>query len=88
MTRTYTVTAESDREIVVAGMKAYNFGTDLTINAEGTIGEEAVATENAQYNLDTFVKYHVESEAEESVACVALLKALYDYVACATAYNA
>jgi hypothetical protein len=87
-TRTYTVTAEDEREIVIAGMKAYNFGLNITVNAEGTIGEEAVATENAQYNLDTFVKYHVNSEAEESVACVALLKALYDYVACATAYNA
>ena len=85
-TRTYTVTADDDREIVVAGIKAYNFGANLTINAEGTIGEETVATENAQYNLDTFVKYHVESEAAESVACVALLKALYDYVACAAAY--
>ena len=85
-TRTYVVTAEDEREIVVAGMKAYNFGLNITVNAVGTIGEEAVATENAQYNLDTFVKYHVESEAAESVACVALLEALYDYVACAEAY--
>ena len=87
-TRTYVVTAEDEREIVVAGMKAYNFGLNITVNAEGTIGEEAVATENAQYNLDTFVKYHVESEDPASVACVDLLKALYDYVACATAYKA
>jgi hypothetical protein len=85
-TRTYTVTAEDEREIVIAGMKAYNFALNITVNAEGTIGEEAVATENAQYNLDTFVKYHVNSEAEESVACEALLVALYDYVACAKAY--
>ena len=87
-TRTYVVTAEDEREIVVAGMKAYNFGLNITVNAEGTIGEEAVATENAQYNLDTFVKYHVESADPASVACVDLLKALYDYVACATAYKA
>ena len=87
-TRTYVVTAEDEREIVVAGMKAYNFGLNITVNAVGTIGEEAVATENAQYNLDTFVKYHVESEDPASVACVDLLKALYDYVACATAYKA
>ena len=87
-TRTYTVTADSDRAIVLEGMKAYNFGLELTVNADGTIGETAVKTENAKYNLDTFVKYHVNSEAEESVACEALLVALYDYVACATAYVA
>ena len=85
-TRTYVVTADSDREIVVTGMKAYNFCLNITVNAEGTIGEESVATENAQYNLDTFVKYHVESEAAESVACEDLLVALYDYVVCAKAY--
>jgi hypothetical protein len=56
----------------------------LTLCMDGDV--EAVATENAQYNLDTFVKYHVNSEAEESVACEALLVALYDYVACAKAY--
>ena len=87
-TRTFEITADSDRAIVLKGMKAYNFGLELTVNAEGTIGETAVKTENAKYNLDTFVKYHVNSEAEESVACEALLVALYDYVACATAYKA
>ena len=58
----------------------------LAISAVFANGATEAKTENAQYNLDTFVKYHVESEAEESVACVALLKALYDYVACAAAY--
>ena len=85
--RTYTVTATSDRELVIEGMKVYNFGAELTVNATGTIGETEVKTENAKYNLDTFVKYHVNNDAPESVACEALLKALYDYVACADIYT-
>jgi hypothetical protein len=85
--RNYTVTATDDREIVIEGMKVYNFGAELTINATGKIGETEVKTENAKYNLDTFVKYHVESDAAESVACEALLKALYDYVTCADLYT-
>ena len=85
--RTYTVTATSDRELVIEGMKVYNFGAELTVNATGTIGETEVKTENAKYNLDTFVKYHTESDAPESVACEALLIALYDYVACADLYT-
>ena len=85
--RTYTVTATSDRELVIEGMKVYNFGAELTINATGTIGETEVKTENAKYNLDTFVKYHVNNDAPESVACVDLLKALYDYVTCADLYT-
>ena len=85
--RTYTVTATSDRELVIEGMKVYNFGAELTVNATGTIGETEVKTENAKYNLDTFVKYHTESDAPESVACEALLIALYDYVTCADLYT-
>ena len=81
--RTYTVTADDSRSLVIEGMKVYNFGSELTINASGTVGGAEAKTENAKYNLDTFVKYHVESEAAESVACEALLKALYDYVVCA-----
>ena len=85
--RTYTVTATSDRELVIEGMKVYNFGAELTVNATGTIGETEVKTENAKYNLDTFVKYHVNNDAPESVACEALLIALYDYVTCADLYT-
>ena len=76
----------------VTGMKVYNFGADVIVTAEGTLNGEAI-TETATYNLDTFVKYHVdnaksESEtAEASKACVALLKALYDYVTCADIYT-
>ena len=70
----------------VNGMKVYNFSSDIIVTAEGTINGEAV-TETSTYNLDTFVKYHVESDAPESVACVDLLVALYDYVACADIYT-
>ena len=75
-----------DGKAVVNGMKVYNFGADVTVTAVGTVNGEAV-TETATYNLDTFVKYHVNNDAPESVACVDLLKALYDYVACADLYT-
>ena len=70
----------------VNGMKVYNFSSDIIVTAEGTINGEAV-TETSTYNLDTFVKYHVNNDAPESVACVDLLKALYDYVTCADLYT-
>ena len=75
-----------DGKAIVNGMKVYNFSSDIIVTAEGTINGEAV-TETSTYNLDTFVKYHVNNDAPESVACVDLLKALYDYVACADIYT-
>ena len=75
-----------DGKAIVNGMKVYNFGADVTVTAVGTVNGEAV-NETATYNLDTFVKYHVNNDAPESVACVDLLKALYDYVACADLYT-
>jgi hypothetical protein len=82
-TKTLTV---KDGKAIVTGMKVYNFGADVIVTAEGTVNGENV-TETATYNLDTFVKYHVNNEAAESQACVALLKALYDYVTCADLYT-
>ena len=89
-TVTYTVTAEDSRTITLTGMKAYNFSTDIIVNAEGTIGGETVKVENGMYNLDTFVKYHADNAAtnEDSAKCLALLKAFYDYVTVANAYKA
>lgn len=89
-TVTYTVTAEDSRTITLTGMKAYNFSTDIFVNAEGTIGGETVKVENGMYNLDTFVKYHVDNAAtnEESAKVLALLKAFYNYCVVANAYKA
>ncbi len=91
--KTYEVTA-ADEQIVVSGMKAYNFGIDVLITATGTIGETAVSA-NGIYNLDTFVAYHVANAADadsetqaSSEACLALLYAFYDYVTVATSYKA
>ena len=89
----YTVSETDSRTIVIEGMKVYNFGATLTINAEGTIGETDVKTENAKYNLDTFVNYHVENAASDSDTaaasekCLAVLLALYDYVCVADEYT-
>ena len=89
-TVTYTVTAEDSRTITLTGMKAYNFSTDIIVNAEGTIGGETVKVENGMYNLDTFVKFHADNAAtnEESAKVLALLKAFYDYCVVANAYKA
>ena len=92
-TYTKTVTATDSRVLVIDGMKAYNFIVTLDVTAEGTIGEAAVSVAG-NYNLDTFVKYHVENAASESETaaesqkCLALLKAFYDYVVIANAYKA
>ena len=91
--RTYTIDDNHSGMIAVTGMKVYNFGSTLVINAEGTVNGNAVKTENAEYNLDTFVKYHVENAssgsatATESAKCLDLLLAFYDYVTVADAYT-
>jgi hypothetical protein len=91
--RTYEIGEGHSGEIIVSGMKVYNFGSTLVINAEGTVNGEQVKTENAEYNLDTFVKYHATNAvsgsetAAESAKCLDLLLAFYDYVTVADAYT-
>jgi len=92
--KTFEVEAEDSRNLVIDGMKAYNFGTRLDITAEGTIGEESVEVTAGSVNLDTFAKYHVnnaedaESETKaDSEACLALLLAFYDYVEASEEYK-
>ncbi|MBQ9070711.1 MAG: hypothetical protein IJY23_05125 [Clostridia bacterium] len=77
--------AEASDEIValtVEGMKAYNFGTVLTITAEGTLNGEAVAI-TGTYSLDTYVK-DVETAGED---CAALAKALRAYAEVSELYK-
>ena len=73
--RTYEVTAENNK-VVVEGMKAYNFGTTLTITAEGAEGT---------YTLDTYAKYTAENGTD---ADKAIVDAFYNYVTVASAYKA
>jgi len=92
-TRNYEVTAESDRTIALENMKVYNFGTILTITAEGEINGEAVSV-SGKYSLDTFADYHANnavndaSETKEaSVACLPLIKSLFAYAEVAELYK-
>ena len=91
---TYNVTAENN-EIVVTGIKASDFLTDVVVY----VGDATEAT--GKYNLDTFAVYHIANAArvldetatdeekasvEESKKCVGVLVAFYDYVEAANDY--
>ena len=91
--RNYTVAADDSRTIVVDGMKMYNFGTILTISANGTVNGEAVSVEG-KYTLDTFANYHYNNSMNEesetkaaSEACMPLVKALVAYAEVAELYK-
>ncbi|MBE6634809.1 MAG: hypothetical protein E7617_01225 [Ruminococcaceae bacterium] len=93
--RTFTVTETDRRTLVISDMKAYNFATRLTITASGKVNGEDVSVTEGAFNLDTFVKYHVENAKDESSAtkadseaCLDLLLAFYDYVRMAEEYKA
>jgi len=72
---TYEIT-EGNNKIVVDVMKAYNFGTTVTITAEGASGT---------YNLDTYAKYIAENGTD---ADKAIVDAFYNYVTVAAQYKA
>lgn len=87
--RVYKISEATKRDIVIEGMKAYNFANDLVITAEGTIGGEAVSVTEGSYNLVTFAKYHNDNAANaESAACLPLVNALRDYAEVAKLYVA
>lgn len=91
--RVYNVTADDSRKIAIEGMKVYNFGTVLTITANGTVNGEAVSVEGS-YSLDNFANYHNNNAADEtsdtqasSAACMPLIKALFAYAEVAELYK-
>ena len=94
--RTFTVSDNSTAKLVVNGMKIYNFCTNVTVTATGTVeGMEGEQTIVGTINLDTYAKYHTENAidaesatAEESAEVLELIEALYDYVKVAEAYKA
>ena len=94
--RTFTVHADSTAKLTVEGMKIYNFGTNLTVTAVGTVaGMEDEQTVVGTNNLDTYAKYHTENAANaesataaESAEALDLINALYDYVKVAEQYKA
>ena len=94
--RAYTVSEGSTSKIVVEGMKIYNFGTNLTVTAVGTIaGVDGEQTVTGTINLDTYAKYHTENAVNEesetkadSAEALDLINALYDYVKVAEQYKA
>ena len=90
----FEITADTDRNIKLSGMKVYNFGTIITITAEGEINGEAVSV-SGTYSLDTFAAYHEgnaadpESETQaSSEACLPLIKSLFAYAEVAELYKA
>ena len=87
--RVYNIDANTMRDIVVEGMKAYNFTQVLEITAEGTVNGEAVSITEGAYTLDTFAKYHNDNAANaDSAACLDLVNALCDYAEVAKLYMA
>ena len=94
--RTFTVPADSTAKLTVEGMKIYNFCTNLTVTAVGTVaGMEGEQTIVGTINLDTYAKYHTENAANaesataaESAEALDLINALYDYVKVAEQYKA
>ena len=94
--REYTVPENSEAKILVEGMKIYNFATNITVTAVGTIaGVDGEQTVTGTINLDTYAKYHTENAANDesatkadSAAALDLINALYDYVKVAEQYKA
>ncbi len=92
--RTYNVTELTQREIVIEGMKVYNFGTYLEISVEGTIVDEQISITNGKYTLDTFAAYHLgnandatsETQAASAKA-LKLISALSAYAEVAELYK-
>ena len=87
--RTYTIGANTKREIVIEGMKIYDFAEMLTITADGTVNGEAAVVTDGAYSLDTFAKYHSENAEtdETSAAAMPLINALIDYANVAYVYK-
>ena len=78
--RTYNFTENTDRTIVIDGMKAYNFVATLVITAEGTVNGESVTLTDGVYNLAAFAEYHANnSENADSAACLPLVNAFRTY---------
>ena len=94
--REYTVPENSEAKILVEGMKIYNFATNITVTAVGTIADvNGEQTVTGTINLDTYAKYHTDDAANdesatkaESAAALDLINALYDYVKVAEQYKA
>lgn len=83
--REFTVSADSEREIVLDGLTLPNFAEDIEIVATDVEGNELV---RATYNLSTFVQYHTanaESSTDSSEA-LELIVAFYNYVCAAGEY--
>jgi hypothetical protein len=84
---TYETADEADRVVTVEGTRAYNFLDDITIK----VGEA-----EGKYNFSAYVWFHYdnaingtdEESKAASGAALALISALYDYVAYATDYKA
>ena len=78
VTREIEVTA-ADKVAYLDGLKAYNFGTVLTISAKGTVNGEAVTVTGGQFSLDTYVQNLRDTEAVEDYEALAeALKAYAD----------
>lgn len=91
--KNFEVNENTDRNIALNGMKVYNFGTIITITAEGTVNGVAVSV-SGNYSLDTFANYHAgnavneESETKAlSEACMPLIKSLFAYAEVAELYK-
>ena len=78
VTREIEVT-EGQRIVYLDGLKAYNFGTVLTISAEGSVNGEAVTVTGGQFSLDTYVQNLRDTEEEEDYTALGeALKAYAD----------
>ncbi|MBQ9071429.1 MAG: hypothetical protein IJY23_08835 [Clostridia bacterium] len=85
VTETYSHTDALDGYIIVSGMKAYNFGTVLTITAEGTVNGVPVNVENGKYSLETYVAY--ATGKDEFAASLPLASALRAYAEVSELYK-
>lgn len=78
--RTYNFTENTDRTIVIDGMKAYSFVATLVITANGTVNGETVTLTDGVYSLSAFAEYHANnSENADSAACLPLVNAFRIY---------
>ena len=83
--REYTVNKGQNEacEIVIDGMKIYNFGTMIKVTVTPTEGEATVGT----INFATYANYHINVNPAD-IEVQALIEALYEYVKVAEAYRA
>ena len=85
----YNCTAATNY-IVVDALEVADFADSFTVSVNGTVNGTDASITSCDYNLDTFIQYHIDNSElnYKSIACMSLVEALYDFAQVAKEYSA